>query len=316
MTIFNINIKFNDMKISIPRKFKERYKDLPDDNEAFFSCLEQPLPKAFRVNTLKAEAKEVVKRVLGYGMGIKRVPWYPDAFVSDDPEVGLTLEHFLGHIYIQELTSMLPPLVIREELIKAKSVLDACAAPGSKTTQTAALMGNRGMIVANDINYGRIRALKFNLEKTGALNTIITNQDIRYFPEMQFDAVLVDAPCSSEGTTRKNPGAIATWSESKIYRHSNLQKQLILKAFDLLAPRGFLVYSTCTFAPEENEEVIDYLLKKRPARLEGVDIPKIRLAAGITEWGKREFNPEVKKTVRFFPHHNNTGGFFLAKVRK
>ena len=304
------------MKLTIPNKFKERYKYLADDKEAFFSRLVQPLPKSFRVNTLKVSVKEVKKRFADYGIGIKQAPWYSDAFVSEDPEIGLTLEHFLGHIYIQELTSMLPCLVVREELKKARSVLDACAAPGSKTTQMAAIMDNKGMIVANDINYNRIRALKFNIEKVGALNVVITNQDLRFFPESQHDVILVDAPCSAEGTIRKSPEIFSFWSEKKIYGYANLQKQLILKAFDLLTPRGILVYSTCTFAPEENEGVVDYLLKERPATLEQISIPKIKLTPGITEWNGKSFNTEVKKAIRIFPHHNDTDGFFLAKVRK
>jgi len=304
------------MKIIIPEKFKERYKDLVDDQGAFFSCLTKPLPKAFRVNTLKTSVEEVKKRFADYGISIKQTPWYSDAFVSETHEIGLTLEHFLGHIYIQEFASMLPPLTVRNELEKARRVLDACAAPGSKTTQMAALMNNKGMIVANDIAYRRISALKFNIEKTGSLNTIITNQDLRFFPKSEFDVILVDAPCSSEGTIRKSPEVFSFWSEKKIHGYSNLQKQLILKAFDLLTPEGVLVYSTCTFAPKENEEVVNYLLNKRPATLEKISIPRFNLTPGVTEWRGKAFNSEVKKTARVFPHHNDTGGFFMARVRK
>jgi NOL1/NOP2/sun family putative RNA methylase len=304
------------MEISIPRQFKERYGQLVDDQDAFLSSLLQPLPKSFRVNTLKTSPEKVKERFDGYGIGIKQVPWYSDAFISETPEIGVTLEHFLGWIYIQELTSMLPPLLVRKELKQARLVLDACAAPGSKTTQLAALMENRGTIIANDINYNRISALKFNLEKTGVLNTIITKQDLRSFPRLEFDIILVDAPCSSEGTIRKNPAVLSTWSERKIPGYANLQRQLILKAFDLLAPGGSLVYSTCTFAPEENEGVVNWLLEKRPAKLERINIPKIRLICGIPEWNGKTFNPEIRKTARIWPHHNDTNGFFLAKVRK
>lgn len=298
----------------IPASFRERYSSLVDDQEEFFACLARPLPKSFRVNTLKC--KDVGKRFSSYGIKIMRVPWYSDAFISENPEIGSTLEHFLGAIYMQELVSMLPPLVVRKELEHANAVLDGCAAPGSKTTQLAALMENKGIIIANDIAYGRIRALRFNLEKTGTLNTVITNYDLRHFPAMQFGVILLDAPCSAEGTARKNPKFFSVWSPRQVSGHAKLQKQLITKAFDLLAPGGCLVYSTCTFAPEENEGVVDWLLEKRPAALEQIEIPQLRLSPGILEWNGTQFNPEVSKAARVWPHHNDTGGFFMAKVRK
>lgn len=301
--------------MKIPASFRERYSDLVDDDE-FFASLQRPLPKSFRVNTLKGSTDEVKERFRSYGIGIEQVLWYKDAFISENPEIGSTLEHFRGAIYLQELVSMLPPLMIREELESARIVLDGCAAPGSKTTQLAALMGNKGVVIANDIAYSRIRALRFNLEKTGTLNTVITNYDLRHFPKMQFDAILVDAPCSAEGTARKNPAFFSFWSPRHIHSHANLQKRFIVKAFDLLAPGGSLVYSTCTFAPEENEAVVDWLLEKRPAALEQIEMSHIRLSPGILEWKGKEFSSEVKKTVRIWPHHNDTGGFFMAKVRK
>jgi len=301
--------------MKIPKRFKERYGNLVDDENAFFEILTKRLSKSFRVNTIKAKVKDIVERFECYGIKLNKVPWYNEAFVSENPEIGFTIEHFLGYIYIQELTSMLPPLIIRNELKRAESVLDACAAPGSKATQVSAFMKNRGLLVANDINYRRIKALKFNVEKSGALNTVITNNDLRNFGSMQFDIVLLDVPCSAEGTIRKNPGLFSIWREWKIKMYARLQKQLIVKAFDLLKPNGVLVYSTCTFAPEENEAVIDHLLKNRNAKIEKISLPRMKISHGITKWGA-EFDSEIEKTVRIWPHHNNTGGFFLAKVRK
>lgn len=298
----------------IPKAFRERYQDIADDE--FFACLEEMLPKAFRVNTLKSDNSEIKKRFREYGIGLKQMQWYDDAFVSEDPEIGSTLEHFLGKIYAQELVSMLPPLIIRDDLADAKSVLDGCAAPGSKTTQLAALMNNKGTLVANDISYTRIKALKFNLEKVGALNTVVTNQDLRFFPKSQYGAVIIDAPCSAEGTIRKNSKVFNVWSEKKIFGYSHLQKQLILKGFDLLAPGGVMVYSTCTFAPEENEAVVNYLLSQREAELEDVELEGMILDQGLDGWNRMEFDPEVKKCCRAWPQRNNTGGFFFAKVRK
>ncbi len=303
--------------MDLPERFRERYLPVVDDPDAFVACLDRLTPRSFRVNTLKADAREVRERFEGYGIGIRQAPWYAEAFISDVPEISGTLEHFLGSIYMQELASMLPPLIVRDELRAASLVLDGCAAPGSKTTQMAAIMQNRGAIVANDIDYSRIRALKFNLEKTGTLNAIITNQNLLHFPQLQFDVVLLDAPCSGEGTIRKSGSALTGWSEKLIVGHSGMQKQLVLKAFDLLKPGGVMVYSTCTFAPEENEEVVDTLLRERAdAKPEAVSVPGMRLSPAILEWRGRAFSEGVGMAARVWPHHNDTDGFFLAKVRK
>jgi NOL1/NOP2/sun family putative RNA methylase len=298
----------------IPKPFRERYQGLVDDPEAFFSSIETLVPKSFRVNTLKSNASEIRERFEEYGIQIRQAGWYEDAFVSEDPEIGGTLEHFTGKIYLQELVSMLPPLIIKDGL--GDYVLDACAAPGSKTTQLSALMNNKGTVIANDIDYSRIKALRFNLEKVGAVNALITNQDLRFFPDVQFDSILLDAPCSSEGTIRKNPKLFSIWNEKKVHGHSRLQKHLILRAFDLLKPGGVLVYSTCTFAPEENEAVVSYLLEKREASLEEISVPGFRTSDAVMEWNEKQFNEEASKCARVWPHHNDTGGFFIAKVRK
>jgi tRNA (cytosine49-C5)-methyltransferase len=304
------------MTFEVPAAFAERYAPLVDDASAFFEAMLTPLPKSFRVNTLKATTDTVVPRFVEYGIGIKQTAWYSDAFVSDNPALGSTLEHFLGAIYIQELTSMLPPLLVRSELQKAATVLDACAAPGSKTTQLSALMNNRGTIVANDVEYERIKPLKSNLERSGTLNTAVTNFDLRSFPQMSFDIALLDAPCTSEGIFRKNPRQMISWSPKRTAPSAFRQKQLILRTFDLLAEGGTLIYSTCTFAPEENEAVIDYLLNERPAELEQVEIPNFRLMPGITKWQDQTYDRRVSMTARVLPHHNDTGGFFLARIRK
>jgi NOL1/NOP2/sun family putative RNA methylase len=302
--------------MTIPKRFKQRYGPLVDDPSALFdSLLRAPRP-SFRINTLKSTGDEVLKRFEKYGIEIRPVPWYPDAFVAESALLGNTLERFLGKICFQELASMLPPLIIREELGRAHVVLDACAAPGSKTTQLAALMGNRAVIVANDVNYSRIRALKFNLNKAGVVNVLITNRDLLEFPPVEFDVALLDTPCSSEGTVRKNQGLLQKWNEKIVSRFAERQRKLILKAFDLLAPGGVLIYSTCTFAPEENEGVIDWLLQNRPARLLPIDLPNIKLAEPVTEWQGMTFNHECRHALRVWPHHNDTDGFFIARIQK
>lgn len=304
------------MIFEIPAEFRQRYESLADQPEKFFEALLRPLPRSCRVNTLKANVPQVRKRFDDYGIPFRPCEWYEHAFVSDDIRLGATLEHFIGAIYIQDLASMLPPLIVRHELESATSVLDACAAPGSKTTQLAALMQNRGTIVANDLEYERIRALKFNLEKTGTLNTIVTNYDLRNFPDSQFDIVLLDAPCTSEGTMRKDRKLFTWWSAKRIPASAHRQRQLITKAFDLLREGGTMVYSTCTFAPEENEETIQFLLDNRPAQLVPIEILGLKTMPGLTSWQGKDFDPNLALTRRIFPHFHDTGGFFLAKVRK
>lgn len=324
------------MLYQIPELFKQRYCQLVDDPDLFLSTLMEYAPRSFRVNRLKASVADVKSRFEEYGIRLTQMNWYEDAFLSENPDIGATLEHFLGMIYIQEIVSMLPPVIIKSELKQAKFVLDGCAAPGSKTTQMAAIMENKGTIIANDLSYGRIRALKFNIEKTGTLNTIITNRDLNSFPNLQFDVVLLDAPCSAEGTIRKNFEVFSTWSETQsvsrqfrterrsktwnkrtIENQSRVQRAMITKAFDLLALGGTMVYSTCTFAPEENESVVDWLLQNRPeAKLEQIKIDGFTLSSALEEWEGVRFDSRVKNAVRVWPHHNNTGGFFLARVTK
>ena len=303
--------------VTIPERFLEPYRDIVDDFQAFEASLKRYPRSSFRVNTLKGRPEDVVARLTIAGIKAVPVPWYADAFVTENEQVlGFTLERFLGTIYIQELASMIPPLVAAEELRGATMVLDACAAPGSKTTQAAAIMYNNGCIIANDRNYGRIRALQFNIHKFGAINAVITACELQELPRMTFDVVLLDVPCSSIGTVRKNPKLFESWQEKVSLGYSRRQMDLMLRGFDMLRPGGTLVYSTCSLSPDENEVVIDYLLRKRTATVISVAVPGFQMAPGITRWRGAELNPEVARTGRVWPHLNDTDGFFVAKVRK
>ena len=318
---YNEALRLYNMKPNAnpPQKFMDRYEAIVDDKDAFFASLVRPLPKAFRVNTLKADISKVLERLQGYDIGTRPVAWNGVAFVTSSNKIGATLEHFMGHIYIQELVSMLPPLLLRDE-IKANpdmNVLDACAAPGSKTTQLSSLMKNRGLIVANDAAFNRLKIIKHNLEKLGCMNVAVVNHDIRFFKtDMQFDCILLDAPCSSEGTIRKNREVLSRWSEKEVISTSGLQKQMITRCYEMLKPGGLMVYSTCTFAPEENEGVVDYLISKSDCKLEKIGIEGLKLSGTVKEWKNRTFAGAVAKATRVWPHHNDTGGFFLAKIRK
>ncbi len=309
-------------KTVIPKRFVERYSGIVDDQKEFLEYLEKPLPKAFRINTIKSDKKQVLESLVEKGIVVEKVPWYEDGFVVNGEAsahpIGNTIEHFMGYIYIQELVSMLPSILASGEIGDKGLVLDVAAAPGSKTTHLAAIMGNKGCIIANDISYQRIKALKFNIEKLGVLNTVITNQDFRFFSfREKLDFILLDSPCTSEGTVRKEWDVLSEWSEKRIIGMCRLQKNLITKAFDMLKPGGSMVYSTCTFAPEENEEVIQHLLDNRNSvKIEKLELKGLKVSPAVDKWGKVEFSQEVQKVCRIWPHHNNTGGFFIAKVRK
>jgi len=302
--------------IDIPQAFKQRYGPLVDDEKAFFASLIEPPVNSFRVNTLKASSGEVIDRLESYGIHLRHFLWYEDAFSVDAEVLSSTLERFLGTIYIQESASMLPPLIMRDELRRASTVLDTCAAPGSKATQIAAIMHNRGCLVANDRSYRRIRALKFNLNKAGVINSIITNFEIQAFPHVEFDVVLLDTPCSADGTVRKNPEVLERWSLERIRGYSALQKDLITRAFDLVAEGGTLLYSTCSLAPEENELVVDHLLRHRPATVQPIYLENFVFGLPIDSWEGQTLSSGVSNTRRVWPHHNNTDGFFVAKISK
>ncbi|HID32269.1 MAG TPA: RsmB/NOP family class I SAM-dependent RNA methyltransferase, partial [bacterium (Candidatus Stahlbacteria)] len=192
--------------------------------------------------------------------------------------------------------------------------------PGSKTTQISQHMENTGIVVANDNRKDRIRSLANNIDRSGILNTVITNYDGRaignLLPEY-FDRVLVDVPCSAEGTIRQSLKVLYHWGGKNIERLSRLQIGLLISGFKSLRKRGVLVYSTCTFAPEENEYVVDYLLRRFPkAEIEPVKVRGLKRRPGIIHWQGAVFSESLKGTARIYPQDNDTSGFFIARIRK
>ena len=302
----------------IPRLFRERYNKLAPSPKLFSKIIQEPLKPCIRINTNKIPRDEILSRLTKQGWKLKQIPFYENAFVienaDNDNRIGLTIEHFIGYFYMQEVVSLLPAVVLAPQ--KGEVVLDVCAAPGSKTTQMSQMMCNTGLIVANDNDFMRLKPLKYNIEKCGCLNVAITNIDGRVI-KGKFDKILLDAPCSSEGQIRKDWKVLSRWSEDYIKTFSNLQKQFIKHAFEILKPNGILVYSTCTFAPEENEEVVNYLLENfENAKLEKIELKDFKFSEGIIEWQGKKFKSEIKKCVRVWPHQNDTGGFFVAKITK
>ncbi len=237
-------------------------------------------------------------------------------------EIGRSMEHLLGYYYVQDISSMLPALSLNPE--ENELVVDLCAAPGSKTSQMSAMMNNKGTLIANDISIGRIKILASNLERCGSMNAIITKSHAESLCRkmrlqgFKVDKILVDAPCSGEGTIISSKKTALMWNQKRITVLSRMQKILVEKAFELLKENGTMVYSTCTHAPEENEEVIDFLLEKfKNAKLESVTIPKeMKFRHGLNKWKDKDYSSEVEKCVRIYPQDNKTEGFFIAKIRK
>ncbi len=294
-----------------------RYESIIDDVEAFYAACKRPLPYVVRVNTVKASVESVIDALHDEQITCHRFDWDSKLLEVDTDSPGGTWPYFVGWIHGQEAVSSLPAAVL--DPAPGARVIDLCAAPGSKTTQLAVEMEDTGLVIANDNNIGRLGALRSNTERLGLTCIAVTNQDGRNYSLNPFtfnavDHCLVDAPCSGEGTVRKNPGVLDDWSESFLEGISEVQEQLLRRAVQMTEVGGTVVYSTCTFAPEENEAIIDAVLKDESCSILPFEVP-IRTAPGITTWNGVTFDRSVQEAKRIYPHHNDTGGFFCAKLR-
>jgi NOL1/NOP2/sun family putative RNA methylase len=297
-----------------------------EDYQDYLKALETPPLKTIRCNTLKISPEALKQRLEKKGWIVKQLfKEYPEYFVIESNlqpgELGRSLEHQLGYYYVQETCSMLPLFALQPQ--QYEHLLDLCAAPGSKTTQAAAIMQNTGFILANEKNIGRMKVLSANLQRCGASNVIITQQDGRDICEnldkikIQFDKILIDAPCSGEGTFRSVPRSCMMWNINTVKKLNKMQKRLIQSALKLLKPNGEILYSTCTHTPEENEAVVNSILEEFQIEIIPITtLPKnFKVRQGITKWKDQNFKEELKDVIRIYPQDNNTEGFFLAKLR-
>lgn len=338
-------------KLELKPAFIERITKILSgkDFEDYLAILEKPLQNSIRCNTLKISPEKLKKRLEEKGWEISQ-PWknYPEVMIIENQllpgELGRSLEHLLGYYYVQELASMLPSVALEPK--EDELILDLCSAPGSKTTQIASKMKNTGTIIANELSFGRIKILASNLERCGVTNTIITKKEGSAFcirfknrekeysasiggnKKMQedagsktrgrflFDKILIDAPCSGEGTLRSSPKTSIMWNPHTIKTLSKIQKTLVKSAIEVLKKGGTLVYSTCTHAPEENEEIVDYILSEfKEMRIEKINLP-LKSRPGITSWQDKKYNEQVKQSCRVYPQDNDTEGFFVSKFTK
>lgn len=294
-----------------------RYEPVLDDVGSFIEACRRPLPHTVRVQTSRASVDRVTRALEEQGVGAHRLPWAEDILVVDTDTPGRTLPAYLGWVHGQEAASCLPAPLL--EVGPGDRVWDACAAPGSKTGHIVDLVADTGTVVATDDNLGRLSALRFNLERLGATAAVVEHADARRFDPgpiglETFDAALVDAPCSGEGTVRKNPAALDDWSLEHVEAITAVQRGILRRALELTRPGGVVVYATCTFAPEENEAVVDAVLADGTCDIEPVELP-VDAAAGVVEWSGTAYDDRLRGARRVYPHRADTGGFFIAKLR-
>lgn len=281
--------------MKFPSDFIEKYKDLLGaEAEEFFTSFDQEAVSAYRINPLKKQQKD-------YPDPIPGTPWGHYGKIS-----GKSSDHATGLVYSQEPAAQMVAQVAAPS--KGSRVLDLAAAPGGKSTHLLSYLDNTGLLVSNEINFKRSKVLVENIERFGAKNVVVTNTSADKLAKVfknYFDMIVFDGPCSGEGMFRKDPDAIQYWHKDYPSELAQLQKDILADGLKMLAPGGQLVYSTCTWSPEENEGVVAWILENYPD-LELVAIPKLNgMSDGI----------DFPETARMYPHHFKGEGQFVAKFQ-
>lgn len=300
----------------LPQSFLDSMKEiLEEDYEAFLAGFDGQRQYGLRVNTLKMNLEEF-ERIAPFHL--KKVPWISNGYFYEAEDVPAKHPFYsAGLYYLQEPSAMTP--ASRLKVQPGERVLDLCAAPGGKATELGAALQGEGLLVANDINTARARALLRNLELFGISNSFVTNEPphvlAERFPEF-FHKIMVDAPCSGEGMFRKNPAVVDSWQEKGPEYFSKLQREIIVQAADMLLPGGMMFYSTCTFSPLENEKTITHLLKERPD-MEVIPMEDYEgFAEGLTSYRGEVFDESCKLCRRIWPHKMSGEGHFMALLHK
>lgn len=307
----------------------ERYAGFTDLS-ALNEFSKRPLRKSVRVNTVKTTIDTFKKHAAEKGWKLEQVPWSKEAFFIDrenrEQALGTDLQHLIGHFYMQEAASMLPPELLQPE--PGETMLDMSAAPGSKTSQMGAKMRGKGVIIANDVQEKRLWTLKSALHRTGVHNNIVTKKVGQWFAKHmteRFDRVLCDAPCSAQGTIRKDSDALDYCSMENIEKMARLQFQLLESAIHAAKVGGRIVYSTCTLTPEENESIVLQMIERFPTQIEVLD-PRTFDIAPTGFWDvsindsiavQKSLNTQRElPLIRLWPQTYDTEGFFCAVLWK
>jgi NOL1/NOP2/sun family putative RNA methylase len=294
----------------------KRYREVIPEFLQFQKSLCKPMPTHLRVNRLKIDPGQLVSLMEEKGFCLRKSSDKDRTMyiVHELDSPGNMLEYFLGFFHPQAFTSCLASIALSPK--KGSYVLDMCASPGGKTSHMAQLMDNTGLIIANDLYPNRHSSLGHTLERLGVLNAVITGYQAQEFPLRQhFDFILADVPCSGEGGFRKT-------SETSKYKETRarfslpeMQKKIIIRGFDLLGEDGVMLYSTCTYNPEENESVVNFLLENREAKLLSINVG-FDYEPGITEWREKKYDKRLERAARFYPHRCDSVGFFMARIGK
>ena len=292
--------------IKLPEEFENRMKEmLGDEYEAFRASYDEKKKTGIRVNTLKIPVEDFKKR---FPYELTPVAWCDKGFeAASDEKYGRSALHDAGAFYMQEPSAMAVAASIAGICdLKGKKVLDLCAAPGGKSTQLASYMGGEGILVSNEINRERANILSSNIERCGVRNAVVLNETPEKIAdafEEYFDVVVVDAPCSGEGMFRKDETAIKEWSVENVKMCAERQKDILDEAVKTVAPGGYLVYSTCTFAPAEDEEQIKNFLENYP-EFETVEVPNFKY-----------FDCSLNG-ARLWPHKIDGEGHFISILKR
>lgn len=312
-----------EVKRKLPNEFVEKLYEnyTPLTVDKILSGMSGERNTTLRVNTIKSNIQEVMNILKQNAIKFDRVSWYNDALIlknCTEKQIQKLEIYEKGCIYLQSLSSMIPPLVLNPK--EKDKVLDLTAAPGSKTTQMAAMMNNKGYILANELDGLRCERLKYNVEKQGAKIAEVNNgrgESIGKQYENYFDKVLLDAPCSGEGRfLATDARTYRNWSEKTVKELAKLQKKLLKSAYLALKPGGEMVYSTCTLNREENEEILEWACNE-------LDIEIIDIEAKIAKDASASKNilpavsdiAKINKALKILPS-KETEGFFVARLRK
>lgn len=303
--------------IQFPEKFQERMQQMLGEEEyaEFLKSYDLPFHNGLRINTWKTNPQELLQRM---GVNLKQVPWNETGFYLENKKQFSKHPYYQGGLYyIQEASAMLPAKLVNAQ--PGEKILDMCAAPGGKSTAIGAALKGEGLLISNDISKSRAKALLRNLEGFGIINSIVVSEYpeklSRYFPEF-FDKVLIDAPCSGEGMFHKEPSMTESWLRMGPEEYHKLQMEILTYGAKMVRPGGKLIYSTCTFSPEEDEGSIAWFLQEHPDfHLVEVDDDKDLCGCHCIDHGHPEWadgNPELTKTRRLWPHHLEGEGHFAA----
>ena len=303
--------------IQFPEKFQERMQQMLGEEEyaEFLKSYDLPFHNGLRINTWKTNPQELLQRM---GVNLKQVPWNETGFYLENKKQFSKHPYYQGGLYyIQEASAMLPAKLVNAQ--PGEKILDMCAAPGGKSTAIGAALKSEGLLISNDISKSRAKALLRNLEGFGIINSIVVSEYpeklSRYFPEF-FDKVLIDAPCSGEGMFHKEPSMIESWLRMGPEEYHKLQMEILTYGAKMVRPGGKLIYSTCTFSPEEDEGSIAWFLQEHSDfHLVEVDDDKDLCGCHCIDHGHPEWadgNPGLTKTRRLWPHHLEGEGHFAA----